>query len=269
MNDNPTSQCRAEESEVSISQKYLYSHVWNIIHNSLDLKTTLSVINRWKNRKKWYICTMGREGNGNLLQHSCLEYPRDGGAWWAAICGVAQSQTWLKWLSSSSSSMYNGRKAWQSIQCSYLENPMDRGTWWAKIHRVAKSQTQLKWLSMHKHHYHTCFGIIIESINFIGYLIYFLRSGLYPTLLKSTQTWFSSKVFSEFTKIKITPVSTHSLFPILTALLCLKLHSFSLWRVGERKDLLLVASKENTGIFPKVVSLELSLCTCFFFCGCS
>ena len=148
MNDNPTSQCRAEESEVSISQKYLYSHVWNIIHNSLDLKTTLSVINRWKNRKKWYICTMGGEGNGNLLQHSCLEYPRDGGAWWAAICGVAQSQTWLKWLSSSSSSMYNGRKAWQSIQCSYLENPMDRGTWWAKIHRVAKSQTQLKWLSM-------------------------------------------------------------------------------------------------------------------------
>ena len=44
------------------------------------------------------------EGNGNPLQCSCLENPRDGGAWWAAVSGVAQSQTWLKRLSSSSSS---------------------------------------------------------------------------------------------------------------------------------------------------------------------
>ena len=33
------------------------------------------------------------EENGNPLQYSCLENPRDGGAWWAAICGVAQSRT--------------------------------------------------------------------------------------------------------------------------------------------------------------------------------
>ena len=44
------------------------------------------------------------EGNGNPLQCSCLENPRDGGAWWAAIYGVAQSRTQLKRLSSSSSS---------------------------------------------------------------------------------------------------------------------------------------------------------------------
>ena len=43
------------------------------------------------------------EGNGNPLQCSCLENPRDGGAWWAAVYGVAQSQTWLMQLSSSSS----------------------------------------------------------------------------------------------------------------------------------------------------------------------
>ena len=43
------------------------------------------------------------EGNGNPCQHSCLENLRDGGAWWAAVCGVAQSWTRLKWLSSSSS----------------------------------------------------------------------------------------------------------------------------------------------------------------------
>ena len=44
------------------------------------------------------------EGNGNPLQCDCLENPRDGGAWWPAICGVAQSQTQLKRPSSSSSS---------------------------------------------------------------------------------------------------------------------------------------------------------------------
>ena len=43
------------------------------------------------------------EGNGNPLQYSCLENPRDRGAWWAAVCGVAQSWTRLKRLRSSSS----------------------------------------------------------------------------------------------------------------------------------------------------------------------
>ena len=42
------------------------------------------------------------EGNGNPLQCSCLENPRERGAWWAAVYGVAQSRTRLKWLSSSS-----------------------------------------------------------------------------------------------------------------------------------------------------------------------
>ena len=44
------------------------------------------------------------EGTGNPLQYSCLEDPRNGGAWWAAVYGVAQSRTRLKRLSSSSSS---------------------------------------------------------------------------------------------------------------------------------------------------------------------
>ena len=47
------------------------------------------------------------EGNGNPLQWSCLENPRDGGAWWAAVYGVAQSQTRLKRLSSSSTALVN------------------------------------------------------------------------------------------------------------------------------------------------------------------
>ena len=57
------------------------------------------------------------EGNGNPLQCSFLENPRDGGAWWAAVYGVAQSRTRLKRLSSSSS------------QYSWLENSMGRGAW--------------------------------------------------------------------------------------------------------------------------------------------
>ena len=63
------------------------------------------------------------EGNGNPLQCSCLENPRDGGAWWAAVYGVAQSWTRLKLLSSSSSSrtleMLNEKSAelpWQLTQ---------------------------------------------------------------------------------------------------------------------------------------------------------
>ena len=46
------------------------------------------------------------EGNGNPLQCSFLENPRDRGAWWAAVYGVAQSRTRLERLSSSSSSIY-------------------------------------------------------------------------------------------------------------------------------------------------------------------
>ena len=45
------------------------------------------------------------EGNGNPLQYSCLENPRDGGAWRAAVYGVAQSWTRLKRLSSSSNAI--------------------------------------------------------------------------------------------------------------------------------------------------------------------
>ena len=48
------------------------------------------------------------EGNGSPLWWSCLENPKDGAAWWAAVYGVTQSQTRLKWLSNSSSN-------WNSI----------------------------------------------------------------------------------------------------------------------------------------------------------
>ena len=60
-------------------------------------------------------------GNGNPLQWSCLENPRDGGAWWAAIYGVAQSRTRLKRLSSSSRATKDSiAQSTASINCSYL-----------------------------------------------------------------------------------------------------------------------------------------------------
>ena len=60
------------------------------------------------------------EGNGNPLQCSCLENPRDGGAWWAGVYGVAQSWTRLKRLSSRSSNCANQltiRTNFESVCC--------------------------------------------------------------------------------------------------------------------------------------------------------
>ena len=54
-----------------------------------------------------FSCSCIGEGNGNPLQCSCLENPRDGGAWWAAVYGVTQSRTQLKRLSRSSSSRHH------------------------------------------------------------------------------------------------------------------------------------------------------------------
>ena len=59
------------------------------------------------------------EGNGNPLQCSCLENPRDRGAWRAAVYGVTQSWTWLKWLSSSSSNVPNAVWCWSYAEGGY------------------------------------------------------------------------------------------------------------------------------------------------------
>ena len=63
---------------------------------------SLRVGHDWATSLSFSLSCIG-EGKGNPLQCSCLENPRDRGAWWAAIYGVTQSRTRLKWLSSSSS----------------------------------------------------------------------------------------------------------------------------------------------------------------------
>ena len=93
------------------------------------------------------------EENGNPLQSSCLENPRDRGAWWAAVSEVAQSRTRLKRLSSSSnagnagsipgSGRSPGGENGNPLQYSCLKNPMDREAWRAIVRGVTKSQTRL------------------------------------------------------------------------------------------------------------------------------
>ena len=88
------------------------------------------------------------ERNGDPLQYSCLENPRDGGAWWAAVYGVAQSRTRLKRLSSSSSS----REQWNFIpnhhRSLFLINllfPPYGSSLKALGYQVRNSRTFLRW----------------------------------------------------------------------------------------------------------------------------
>ena len=93
------------------------------------------------------------KGNGNPLQCSCLENPRDGGAWWAAVYGVTQSWTRLKWLSSSRSMTSNTEHP--SVQfssvtqsCSTLCDPMDCSTPGLPVHHQLPefTQTHVHWV---------------------------------------------------------------------------------------------------------------------------
>ena len=73
-----------------------------------DWATSLSLFTFMHWRRKW-----------NPLQCSCLENPRDGGAWWAAIYGVAQSRTRLKWLSNNNYTFISFLKSCHSLQFLY------------------------------------------------------------------------------------------------------------------------------------------------------
>ena len=76
------------------------------------------------------------EGNGNPLHCSCLENPREGGAWWAAVYGVAQSRTRLKRLSSSSSSSWTRWEpsAWCCTQTASSSPPGK----WVRVHWTSR-----------------------------------------------------------------------------------------------------------------------------------
>ena len=90
-----------------------------------------------------------RGGNGTPLQYSCLENPMCGGAWLAAVHGVAKCQTrcLTERLHFHFSLSCIGEGNGNPLQCSCMENPRDGGAWWAAVCGVAQSQTQLKRLS--------------------------------------------------------------------------------------------------------------------------
>ena len=80
------------------------------------------------------------ESNGNSLQYSCLENPMDGGAWWAAVHGVAKS--WARLSDFTFTFHFNAlEKNGNPLLCSCLENPRDGGAWWAAVYGVAQSRT--------------------------------------------------------------------------------------------------------------------------------
>ena len=93
------------------------------------------------------------EGNGNPLLCSCLENPRDGGAWWAAVQGVAQSQTRLKRLSSSSNILVSDAMYFLSLQvrlkilCAFqfdlLITSLYEESSWYKAHKDTKILHQI------------------------------------------------------------------------------------------------------------------------------
>ena len=70
----------------------------------------------------------------------------DGGAWWAAVHGVAESDM-IEWLHFHFSLSCTGEGNGNPLQCSCLENPRDGGAWWAAVYGVAQSRTRLKRLS--------------------------------------------------------------------------------------------------------------------------
>ena len=101
------------------------------------------------------------EGNGNPLQCSCLENPRDGGAWWAAVCGVTKSWTRLKWLSSSSNrhispppepsthhpnAFFIVKSTWAMKLHSHVWDPVDCSSP-GSVHRILQARI-LEWVTI-------------------------------------------------------------------------------------------------------------------------
>ena len=86
------------------------------------------------------------EGNGTPLQYACLENPMDGGAWKAAVHGVAEGETQLSDFTFTFhfSLSCTGEGSGNPHPCSCLENPRDGEAWCAAVYGVTQSRTRLK-----------------------------------------------------------------------------------------------------------------------------
>ena len=81
---------------------------------------------------------MAGEGKGNPLQYTCLENPMDGGAWWAAVLGVAKSRTRLSDFSFTFP--FHALEKEMATRSS-VENPRDGGAWWSAAYGDATEAT--------------------------------------------------------------------------------------------------------------------------------
>ena len=144
------------------------------------------------------------EGNGNPLKCSCLQNPRDSGAWWAAVYGIAQSRTRLKWLGSSSSSKHypsivalpddwhtnhSTRDSAQQdpyLLLSYISPSLTlflHQAWQTGISRLCLTFSSLYGLQENPK-----YAIKILSILGWLYLRYHLSQGAFPRFLQTTQS---------------------------------------------------------------------------------
>ena len=92
-------------------------------------------------------CYTIRRRQWHPLQYCCPENPMDGGAWQAAVHGLAKSQTRLSDFTFTFHFHALEKEMANPLQCSCLENPMDGEAWQAAVHGVAQSRTRLKQLS--------------------------------------------------------------------------------------------------------------------------
>ena len=110
-------------------------HSWNLDSNLWFIQLGIS----------HDILCIHKEGNGTPRQYSCLENPMDGGAWWAAVHGVAKSLTWLGDFTFTFH--FHALEEEMETHSSVLawRIPGKGGAWWAAVSGVAQSGTWLKW----------------------------------------------------------------------------------------------------------------------------
>ena len=131
-----------------------------------------------------YLAVIFREGNGTPLQYSCLENPMDGGAWWAAVHGVAKSQTWMSDFTFTFH--FHALEKEMATRSSVLAWRIPgTGEPWAAIYGVTQSWTRLKRLSSSS----SCYirdaylsGFLIKIAFFFSFLFCMAPSALDPGL---------------------------------------------------------------------------------------
>ena len=150
-------------------------------------KIRVQNVGEWETKKeeekKCSVAGVFGEGNGTPLQYSCLENPMDGGAWWAAVHGVAKSRTWLRDFTCTFHFSCIGEGNGNPLQYSCLENPRDRGSWWAAVYGVAQSRTRLKRLSSSSNSSSWCIYIYVTLWpKYCLILIYWIHMGFLGSL---------------------------------------------------------------------------------------